>query len=824
MQTKLFIRVSVRSAATGQRTLAQSTKSMHEEARLDLTSLAALSRDQQQEARDGGEGKATGAAHAHLDSPAAGGMAWRGAASGAALVGTPLDSSGRPLLGPDGQPISIPPCSIGPGGVILDANGNPMVGADGRPLVAASIAPAAPSALASLSALGMSLGPGGVLLGADGRPMLDAYGREIRIPPCSIAADGTLLDADGKPVVGADGHPILSRSHPQHARGHVSGGAFVGPDGAVLDASRPPLLGPDGQPISVPPCSIGPGGVILDANGNPMVGADGRPLTVGGADGAPRGMTRGAEYGEDPTALGLPALDPELERDLAGLMVRSPARRTAGNSGFGGDKFSGRTGLAKFGKASKTSPNVAAARRGGAFESVQRLLPGGLGGDESDEEATSGGLSLGMPVGPLSAGGIEDDNDGDDDGNDGDLAGKIGSSGDEQGSGGEGSSDDHGSESDHSSDGVGGGDSDDGDSDEEESSSEEDSEGADPPGGGGIVSPGGTIAGHIKEVSSSRPITAPLTGPRAVANVATRISALARTSGVGGGRAVPPNARPISAPPLPSVRPAPPSPPSPPKTASRAAAASLGTSARLAELKQQMRVLHALRGHIEPPAEPGGGSLPSGAGAGAGDPFAEAAEGASGTGSSGAQGDSVAAAHDEADDGRSARELSLAQLLASVGFFPPRQLRLPAGAATPGRPRSACLPEAGWAREHQAAWRHPTPKPTATVAKGVTPPWPPSWRGAKVINARDQWYDSPRGRAAQGFAARHAVHAAGGIVGAAARPLLYPPGAATGTSLAASPQVDASTRNRPALGWRRAARAPTMRGTTPRAFGGVRGW
>ena len=42
------------------------------------------------------------------------------------------DANGKPILGADGRPLTLPPCTIGPGGVVLDADGNPVIGADGK--------------------------------------------------------------------------------------------------------------------------------------------------------------------------------------------------------------------------------------------------------------------------------------------------------------------------------------------------------------------------------------------------------------------------------------------------------------------------------------------------------------------------------------------------------------------------------------------------------------------------------------------------------------------------------------------------------------------
>ena len=80
------------------------------------------------------------------------------------LLGTPTptlrrDAQGRPVLGEDGRPLfagdgrraandTATKCKVGPGGALLDGSGNPILGEDGQPL---TLPPC-------------SIGPGGIVL------------------------------------------------------------------------------------------------------------------------------------------------------------------------------------------------------------------------------------------------------------------------------------------------------------------------------------------------------------------------------------------------------------------------------------------------------------------------------------------------------------------------------------------------------------------------------------------------------------------------------------------------------------------------------------
>ena len=824
--TKLFLRVSVRSASTGRRSLSQSTRGMEDEARVDLSVLATLSREQV---------SADGTTH-ESGTPAERSKSAAAGSSGLPSVaddGTVLGTDGRPLRGPNGDPLSIPPCSLGPEGTLL--------GRDGE------------------------------LLDASGRPVLGADGLPIRIPPCSIRADGVILDPSGEPMLGVNGEALRAASifTSSHAPAGVrmgmqplAGGApSLGrdADGELLDASGRPVLGADGLPIRIPPCSIRADGVILDPDGLPVVGTDGQPVAVRSTQGS-IGLVVAPPPEKD-------ILELALERDLAGLIARSPLRRpgsgVAGSSVGGApvmmslgspfgspgaafpsklaDKFGtgGRTGLAKFGRASKVAPGQSQPL--GVFEGATARILGacGLAGGEDDDEWVP--QSAQAAAAALNAASKESN------GKEEEAHAKVAIRLEEGGA----------------------------DSWESGASSSEEEEDEDD----GIDQGDGVIAKHIEEIS-----TAVRRSPPIATSAAHR---------------QPPALSPVRASLSPAVGPAPPLPnptlgasPKPKRLLSQP---PMGM-ARLSELRKELRVVRAMRGHVEPPnetfssgsvireqvEEDGRGSSQVGS-PGSDGREVKQTEGESRSDSSfalgkggavlasdgrplvgpdgepltvppcliGADGSLLSAdgqpllgadglplrapaaqdssgatpiepRHQASDQETSGHATELSELLASIGVRQPRQLRLPSGAALPSRPRSAVRREATWAREHQEAWSRPTPKPVLpnddgsasrpSSARAPTPKShatqaaesPPEWRGASMIDAQKRFFLSPRGRPLRRCAARHgrlltpdhAFYGGGGTIGAASllilrtdqasrsRPdssssRLYPPSSAT---------------------------------------------
>ena len=205
----------------------------------------------------------------------------------------------------EGPAVSIPPGgSVGPGGVIYDRDGKPVLGDDGQPLTLPLPDPRVPP--------GGTIGRGGILLDAFGRPVLGASGRlqylDPRIPPGgSVSATGEFLDKDGKPltpsirirdprippggsvgrgglILGADGKPVLgSDGHAIYTDPRIPSGGSVGASGQILDARGKPLIGANGRPLYADPRvptggSIDENGMIIDSEGHPVLDSDGQPL------------------------------------------------------------------------------------------------------------------------------------------------------------------------------------------------------------------------------------------------------------------------------------------------------------------------------------------------------------------------------------------------------------------------------------------------------------------------------------------------------------------------------------------------------------------
>ncbi|MBT2448629.1 hypothetical protein J7F03_16330 [Streptomyces sp. ISL-43] len=126
-----------------------------------------------------------------------------------------LDKEGKPVLGKDHQPITVPVGSvIGKDGKIRDSKGNLVLGKDGKPLVAPPGAklkeqPATnpgggldPLLLDRIKVPeGAKVNPDGVLVDAKGKPLLDSNGNPYVLPKgASVNADGILVDAKGRPI------------------------------------------------------------------------------------------------------------------------------------------------------------------------------------------------------------------------------------------------------------------------------------------------------------------------------------------------------------------------------------------------------------------------------------------------------------------------------------------------------------------------------------------------------------------------------------------------------------------------------------------------
>ena len=314
--TKLLARISVRSAHTGRRTLAKSTRRMGDDVRSDVASLIAVLGAQGACIMSDDTSPSSDLIAAAMGASVDTSPSWCG---GIGPGGMLLDANGKPILGADGRPLTLPPCTIGPGGVVLDADGNPVIGADGKTIAMSEGAITDPRLLNDPRIPpGGSIGPGGIILDADGNPVLGVDGKplyvgdgkaagygpegdsgyhddeeESALVRCAIGPGGMLLDANGKPILGADGRPLTLPP------------CTIGPGGVVLDADGNPVIGADGKTIAmsegaitdprllndprIPPGgSIGPGGIILDADGNPVLGVDGKPLYVGDGRAAAR--------------------------------------------------------------------------------------------------------------------------------------------------------------------------------------------------------------------------------------------------------------------------------------------------------------------------------------------------------------------------------------------------------------------------------------------------------------------------------------------------------------------------------------------------------
>ncbi|MFZ3474344.1 hypothetical protein ACODT3_04365 [Streptomyces sp. 4.24] len=126
-----------------------------------------------------------------------------------------LDKDGKPVLGKDHQPVTVPVGSvIGKDGKIRDSKGNLVLGKDGKPLVAPPGAKlkehptANPGGGPDLSLLdrikvpeGAKVNPDGVLVDAKGKPLLDSNGNPYVLPKgASVNPDGILVDAKGRPI------------------------------------------------------------------------------------------------------------------------------------------------------------------------------------------------------------------------------------------------------------------------------------------------------------------------------------------------------------------------------------------------------------------------------------------------------------------------------------------------------------------------------------------------------------------------------------------------------------------------------------------------
>jgi hypothetical protein len=203
-----------------------------------------------------------------------------GSASGLGGAGsTPpsvvMDSTGQPVLGSNGMPLTVPAgSSIGPNGTVLGPNGQPVLSSAGRPLTVpqgSTLQPAAtvvgpdgqtvmgPNGPVQVPA-GSTTSPNGTILGPNGQPVLGGGGNPLTVPPGSSVVPGT----------GSLSQPSALSPLPSNSPLHVPAGSSISPDGTVLGPNGNPVLGPNG-PISLPAGShINPDGTVTGPNGQPL--------------------------------------------------------------------------------------------------------------------------------------------------------------------------------------------------------------------------------------------------------------------------------------------------------------------------------------------------------------------------------------------------------------------------------------------------------------------------------------------------------------------------------------------------------------------------
>ncbi|MFD8723542.1 hypothetical protein ACFV2H_37650 [Streptomyces sp. NPDC059629] len=209
--------------------------------------------------------------------------------SGSGLSDTVTGPDGKPILGSDGMPITVPAGStIGSDGSVTGPNGKPVLGADGKPIKV----PTGSRLTASGSGSGSGLSD--TVTGPDGKPILGSDGMPITVPDGSkIGSDGSVTGPNGKPVLGSDGKPVkvptgsrlTASDSGSGSGGHqittTGGGSGSGLTDTVTGPDGKPILGSDGKPITVPDGSkIGSDGSVTGPNGKPVLGSDGKPVKV----------------------------------------------------------------------------------------------------------------------------------------------------------------------------------------------------------------------------------------------------------------------------------------------------------------------------------------------------------------------------------------------------------------------------------------------------------------------------------------------------------------------------------------------------------------
>jgi hypothetical protein len=225
-----------------------------------------------------------------------------------------LDKNGKPVLGPDGRPVMVPPGSrIGKDGKVYDPKGNPVLGPNGKPVVAppggkvgtqptngdqprTGIPGTNPYDQIRLPE-GAKVLQNGTVVDANGKPLLDSNGNPYSLPKGATIKDGIVVDANGKPL--SRTNQLLTNA--EHA----------------ID-SRPPRL--NTQSGGLP----GPGGLSSGGGLGDGPKLKGNAATVGGMTGISEHAARtGASATGSPAVA---AANAAAQQQRAGLEARQQAQ------------------------------------------------------------------------------------------------------------------------------------------------------------------------------------------------------------------------------------------------------------------------------------------------------------------------------------------------------------------------------------------------------------------------------------------------------------------------------------------------------------------
>ena len=191
-----------------------------------------------------------------------------------------LDASGAPMAGLF-YDARIRVAAID--GTVLDDSGKPVCDCEGGP-VRIKLDPRLPP--------GGSVNAERGILDHKRRPLLNKSGDQMRLtdprvpPGGSIVPDGTILDASKRPVLGRDSKPVylgLDSLVPPNGR--------ILPDGTLLDERSKPVLDFNGSAMRLMDPRLPPGGsytregILLNLGprlGRPILGPDSMPLVAYG--------------------------------------------------------------------------------------------------------------------------------------------------------------------------------------------------------------------------------------------------------------------------------------------------------------------------------------------------------------------------------------------------------------------------------------------------------------------------------------------------------------------------------------------------------------